>query len=83
MNRQFRCDCGNKDVVYCLASIKCYTCNSVYFFMRTDKGIRKMKDKFKDEFRSYSENAPCYEELERCNDCPVDYPTKSCPAYVV
>lgn len=25
----------------------------------------------------------CWQEVDRCNDCPVDYPTKECPVYIL
>jgi hypothetical protein len=28
-----------------------------------------------------SQQARCWEQDDRCNDCPVDYPQKLCPYY--
>jgi len=49
---------------------------------QTDEAITQALAEAAALITAYSRTVPrCYEEKNRCNDCPADYPDKECPSY--
>ena len=46
--------------------------------LRFGRAVAKEANK---KWEVYNDEKPCYEEEDRCNDCPIDYPQKECPEF--